>query len=32
MAGKMFREVASGAKTQLRRLLDQLDAGDVLIW
>ena len=30
---KMFREVASGAKTdraQLRRLLDQLDAGDVL--
>ena len=29
----MFREVASGAKTdraQLRRLLDQLDAGDVL--
>jgi DNA invertase Pin-like site-specific DNA recombinase len=33
-AGKVFREVASGAKTdraQLRRLLDQLDAGDVLI-
>src|SRR5271167_404122 len=32
-AGKVFREVASGAKTdwaQLRRLLDQLD-GDVLI-
>src|SRR6266436_3177856 len=32
-AGKVFREVASGAKTdraQLRRLLDQLDAGDVL--
>src|SRR6266446_9787981 len=31
-AGKVFREVASGAKTnraQLRRLLDQLDAGDV---
>jgi DNA invertase Pin-like site-specific DNA recombinase len=30
---KMFREVASGAKTdraQLRRLLDVLDAGDVL--
>jgi DNA invertase Pin-like site-specific DNA recombinase len=30
---KVFREVASGAKTdraQLRRLLDQLDAGDVL--
>ena len=29
---KVFREVASGAKTdrtQLRRLLDQLDAGDV---
>ena len=29
-AGKVFREVASGAKTdrpQLRRLLDQLDAG-----
>jgi hypothetical protein len=29
----VFREVASGAKTdraQLRRLLDQLDAGDVL--
>jgi DNA invertase Pin-like site-specific DNA recombinase len=33
-AGKVFREVASGAKTdrtQLRRLLDQLDADDVLI-
>jgi DNA invertase Pin-like site-specific DNA recombinase len=33
-AGKVFREVASGAKTdraQLRRLLDQVDAGDVLI-
>jgi DNA invertase Pin-like site-specific DNA recombinase len=32
-AGKVFREVASGAKTdrpQLRRLLDVLDAGDVL--
>jgi DNA invertase Pin-like site-specific DNA recombinase len=32
--GKAFREVASGAKTdraQLRRLLDQLDAGDVLL-
>src|SRR5882724_1542745 len=32
-AEKVFREVASGAKTdraQLRRLLDQLDAGDVL--
>jgi Resolvase, N terminal domain len=31
-AGKVFREVASGAKTeraQLCRLLDQLDAGDV---
>jgi hypothetical protein len=31
-AGKVFREVASGAKTdpaQLRRVLDQLDAGDV---
>lgn len=30
---KLFRETASGAKTdraQLRRLLDQLDAGDVL--
>src|SRR5438105_7260871 len=30
---KVFREVASGAKTdraQLHRLLDQLDAGDVL--
>jgi DNA invertase Pin-like site-specific DNA recombinase len=30
---KVFREMASGAKTdraQLRRLLDQLDAGDVL--
>ena len=33
-ADKVFREVASGAKTdraQLRRLLDQLDAGDVLM-
>jgi DNA invertase Pin-like site-specific DNA recombinase len=33
-AGKVFCEVASGAKTdraQLRRLLDQLDAGDVLM-
>src|SRR5216683_642934 len=33
-AEKIFREVASGAKTdrvQLRRLLDQLDAGDVLM-
>src|SRR5437899_2528169 len=33
-AGKVFREVASGAKTdraQLRRLLDQLDADDVLL-
>jgi DNA invertase Pin-like site-specific DNA recombinase len=33
-AGKVFREVATGAKTdraQLRRLLDQLDAGDVLM-
>jgi DNA invertase Pin-like site-specific DNA recombinase len=33
-AAKVFREVASGAKTdraQLRRLLDQLDAGDVLM-
>jgi DNA invertase Pin-like site-specific DNA recombinase len=32
-AEKVFREVASGAKTdrgQLRRMLDQLDAGDVL--
>jgi DNA invertase Pin-like site-specific DNA recombinase len=31
---KVFREVASGAKTdraQLRRLLDQFDAGDVLM-
>src|ERR1700726_5063739 len=31
---KVFREVGSGAKTdraQLRRLLDQLDAGDVLM-
>ena len=30
---KVFREVASGGKTdraQLRRLLDQLDAGDVV--
>src|SRR5580700_584871 len=33
-AGKVFREVASGAKTdraQLRRALDELDAGDVLM-
>ncbi len=33
-AGKVSREVASGAKTdraRLRRLLDQLDAGDVLM-
>jgi DNA invertase Pin-like site-specific DNA recombinase len=33
-AGKVFREVASGAKTdrvQLRRALDALDAGDVLM-
>src|SRR5271166_5031375 len=33
-AGKVFREVASGAKTnraQLRRVIDQLDAGDVLM-
>jgi DNA invertase Pin-like site-specific DNA recombinase len=33
-AGKVFREVESGAKTdraQLRRLLDQLGAGDVLL-
>jgi DNA invertase Pin-like site-specific DNA recombinase len=33
-AGKVFREVASGAKTdraQLRRVLDQLNAGDVLL-
>jgi predicted site-specific integrase-resolvase len=33
-AGKVFGEVASGAKTdraQLRRVLDQLDAGDVLM-
>src|SRR5271166_4273840 len=33
-AGKVFREVASGAKTdrtQLRRVLDQLDTGDVLM-
>ncbi len=33
-AGKVFREVASGAKTdraQLRRVLDQLEAGDVLM-
>jgi DNA invertase Pin-like site-specific DNA recombinase len=33
-AGKVFREVASGAKTdraQLRRLLDQLDDGDVVM-
>jgi hypothetical protein len=33
-AGKVFREVASGAKierAQLRRVLDQVDAGDVLM-
>ena len=33
-AGKVFREVASGAKpdrAQLRRVLEQLDAGDVLL-
>jgi DNA invertase Pin-like site-specific DNA recombinase len=33
-AAKVFREVASGAKTdraQLRRMLDQLDVGDVVI-
>src|SRR5271170_1786641 len=33
-AEKIFREVASGAKTdrvQLRRMLDQLDTGDVLM-
>src|SRR6516165_7093304 len=33
-AGKVFREVASGAKTdrsQLRRVIDQFDAGDVLM-
>src|SRR5258708_40174871 len=33
-AGKVFREVASGAKTdrnQLRRVLEQLVAGDVLM-
>jgi DNA invertase Pin-like site-specific DNA recombinase len=33
-AGKVFRQVASGAKTdraQLRRVLDQLDAGNVLL-
>jgi DNA invertase Pin-like site-specific DNA recombinase len=33
-AGTVLREVASGAKTdrrQLRRALDQLDAGDVLM-
>jgi DNA invertase Pin-like site-specific DNA recombinase len=33
-AGKVFREVASGAKTdraQLRRVLEELDAGDVLM-
>ncbi len=33
-AGRVFREVASGAKTDrapLRRVLDQLDAGDVLM-
>jgi DNA invertase Pin-like site-specific DNA recombinase len=34
MGGKVFREVASGAKTdrtQLRRMIDQLDADDVLM-
>ena len=33
-AGKVFREVASGAKTnraQLRRVIDQLEAGDMLM-
>jgi DNA invertase Pin-like site-specific DNA recombinase len=33
-AGKVFREVASGAKSnraQLRRVIDQLEAGDVLM-
>jgi DNA invertase Pin-like site-specific DNA recombinase len=33
-AAKVYRETASGAKTeraQLRRVLDQLDAGDVLM-
>ena len=33
-AGKVFREVAGGAKTdrvRLRRLLDELDPGDVLM-
>jgi hypothetical protein len=33
-AGKVFREGASGAKperAQLRRVIDQLDAGDVLM-
>ena len=33
-AGKVFREVASGAKTdgvQRRRVIDQFDAGDVLL-
>jgi DNA invertase Pin-like site-specific DNA recombinase len=33
-AGKVFREVASGAKTDralLRRVIDQLDAGDVVM-
>ena len=33
-ADMVFREVASGVKTertQLRRILDQLDAGDVLM-
>jgi DNA invertase Pin-like site-specific DNA recombinase len=33
-ASRVFREVASGAKTdraQLRRVIDQLDAGDVLM-
>ena len=32
-AGKVFREAASGAKTdreQLRRVIDQLEAGDVV--
>ena len=32
-AGKVFREMASGAKTdraQLRRVLDQLDAADAM--
>ena len=33
-AGKVFREVASGGKTnraQLRRAIEQLDAGEVLM-